>query len=64
MLKHVLGNNFPLDSLSRCLRAPKDAEKEDDFEEWIDDACKLYIVDAFVEFEDPTAIPTIFEQDK
>ncbi|PAV17578.1 DNA RNA polymerase [Pyrrhoderma noxium] len=63
-LKHVPGNNFLPDSLSRCPRAPEDTEKEDDFEEWIDDACRLYVADAFAEFEDPVATPTIFEQDE
>ena len=64
MLKHVLGNNFLPDSLSRRPRAPEDAEEEDDFEEWIDDACRLYVADAFAEFEDPAATPTIFKQDE
>ena len=32
-LKHVPGNNFPPDGLSRRPRAPEDAEEEDDFEE-------------------------------
>ena len=64
MLKHILGNNFLPDGLSRHPRALEDAEEEDNFEEWIDDACRLYIADAFAEFEDPTATPTIFEQDE
>ena len=64
MLKHVPDNNFSLDGLSRYPRVPEDAEKEDDFEEWIDDVYRLYVADAFVEFEDPTATPTIFEQDE
>ena len=63
-LKHVPGNNFPPDGLSRRPRAPEDTEEEDDFEEWIDDACGLYIADAFAEFEDPAATPTIFKQDE
>ena len=63
-LKYVLGNNFLPDSLSRCPRALEDTKKEDNFEEWIDDVYGLYVADAFAEFEDPTAIPTIFEQDE
>ena len=43
---------------------PKDTEEEDDFEKWIDDTCGLYVADAFMEFEDPMATPTIFEQDE
>ena len=39
---------------------PKDAEEENDFEEWIDDMCELYVV----EFKDPMATPTIFKQDE
>ena len=64
MLKYVSSNNFLLDGLLRCPRAPEDAEEEDDFEEWIDDACGLYVADAFAEFEDPAATPTIFKQDE
>ena len=64
ILKYVLGNNFLLDSLSRCPRAPEDTEEEDDFEEWIDNVCELYVVDTFAKFEDPTATLIIFKQDK
>ena len=33
MLKHIPGNNFLLDGLLRCPRAPEDTEEEDDFKE-------------------------------